>query len=85
MIQVNNFRLFICLLLLLFALPGVAVQSDKLIVTEQASSMPVEQQTTQDQATKRPRLKYRSGPVCMCSQGMSEADILAAKKKNASQ
>ena len=34
-----------------------------------------------DEETQRPRLKYRKGPVCMCNDGMSEADIQAAERK----
>ena len=27
-----------------------------------------------------PRLKFKSGPVCMCARGLSEKDIQASKK-----
>lgn len=32
---------------------------------------------------KRDRLRFRNGPVCMCSQGMSEADIQQAERRRA--
>ena len=33
------------------------------------------------EAMRTPRLRFRSGPLCMCSQGMSEADIMAAERE----
>jgi len=31
-----------------------------------------------EKKSRRPRLKYRNGPVCMCNDGLSEAEIQAA-------
>jgi len=36
-----------------------------------------------DNKIKPPRLKYKNGPVCMCSDGLSEKDIML--KRNAKQ
>lgn len=37
--------------------------------------MPVQAVAVQD---KPPRLKFKNGPVCMCSEGLTEKDIRAA-------
>lgn len=39
----------------------------------------------QEKKSRRSRLKYRDGPVCMCNDGMSEADIQAAMEKRHSE
>lgn len=80
MIQANSLKHVTCLILLMSpCMPCLADQAGK--DAEPPSSTTTE--VTKEQ--KRPRLKYRNGPVCMCSQGMSEADIQAAKKKQAEQ
>jgi len=34
--------------------------------------------SVEEKKLKRPRLKYRRGPVCMCNDGLSEVEIQAA-------
>ena len=80
MIQANSLKHMTGLILLLLpCMPCLADQTGRDAETSSATTAQLENEQ------KRPRLKYRNGPVCMCSQGMSEADIQAAKKKQAVQ
>ncbi len=69
-------------LILLLMLPCMSCLADQ---TAKADGVSSSATVKLENEQKRPRLKYRSGPVCMCSQGMSEADIQAAKKKQDTQ
>ncbi len=87
MIGVNAAKQLMCLILLL-VLPGMsclAEQSDKGAKTSSAVSVDDGKANTKIQGEKRksgwPRLKYRNGPVCMCNDGLSEADIQSAWMK----
>lgn len=78
MTPANDFEYLRYLLLLVALSPLMcfAQQTDGQIVeTGQATT------EVKDEEKQRPRLKYRKGPVCMCIDGMSEADIQAAEKE----
>lgn len=49
-----------------------------------AESVPEAQRTTVEQGREAPRssrLRFRSGPICMCSNGLGEAEIEAAERE----
>lgn len=77
------------LLLVLPCMPCLAEQSDKDAKTPSAVTVDHGEQGTVIQGERkkprRPRLKYRNGPVCMCNDGLSEAEIQAAWIKRYSQ
>jgi len=85
----NASKQLMCLLLVLPGMPCLAEQSEK--ETETPSAIKVElagDSKLIEKDKKKPRksrLKYRNGPVCMCSGGLSEADIQAAWLKRFSQ
>ncbi len=71
------------ILLLVFPfMPCLAEQSDEgvkalsTVVVDPAEERAIS--SGKDKVFKRPRLKYRRGPVCMCNDGLSEAEIQAA-------
>ncbi len=84
MIRLNVFKQLTCLILLLLFpfMPCLAEQSDKdakalstaVVDSSEANAIILEK----EKKLKRPRLKYRRGPVCMCNDGLSEAEIQAA-------
>jgi hypothetical protein len=85
MIPENNIKVFSLFLLLAPGLLMAADDSERerkktsglLESSAQTSGLP-----SSPQPNRRPsRLKFRDGPVCMCSRGMSEADIQAGMKK----
>lgn len=73
------------LLLVLPSMPCSAESSDKDAKTSSAITVDKGKANTKIQEEKRkpgwPRLKYRKGPVCMCNDGLSEADIQSAWMK----
>lgn len=73
------------LLLVLPGMPCLAEQSDKDGKTSSAIVVDDGKANTDIKGEKRksgwPRLKYRKGPVCMCNDGLSEADIQSAWMK----
>ena len=77
------------LLLVLPCMPCLAVQTDKggktpsAVTAEYGDESKVTQ--VEEKKSKRPRLKFRNGPVCMCSGGLSEKEIQAAWIKRYSQ
>lgn len=79
---IKYFGLF-TLLLALSGSPCLAQQSDsgesrwKITLTE------VGEDKDGIPESRQPRLKFRNGPVCMCADGLSEADIRAAELKRA--
>jgi hypothetical protein len=77
------------LLLVLPCMPCLAEQSDKgakspsAVTADHGGESAVIQE--KEKKSKRPRLKYRNGPVCMCNDGLSEEEIHAAWIKRFSQ
>ena len=73
------------LLLVLSGMSCLAEQPDKDIKTSSVIAVDEDKGNTEIQGEKRksgwPRLKYRNGPVCMCNDGLSEADIQSAWMK----
>ncbi len=73
------------LLLVLPCMPCLAEQSDKDAKASPAVVVDHEDESKalaeKEKKSRRPRLKYRNGPVCMCNEGLSEADIQAAWEK----
>lgn len=78
MAPVNNFNCLRCLLVILALSPTVCFAQPADEHVEETSQATTE---VKEQEKKRPRLKYKKGPVCMCNEGMSEADIQEAMKK----
>lgn len=80
-------------LVLLLVLPCAFSQAEPLdgksdATTSTAKSEAKTQNTQEAQDASKPfksRLKFRRGPVCMCADGLSEADINAALKKRKEQ
>jgi len=77
------------LLLVLPCTPCLAEQSDKDATASSVDTVErAEESVVIKQEIKKPRrsrLKYRNGPVCMCSGGLSEKEIQAAWLKRISQ
>ena len=77
------------LLLVLPCMPCLAEQSDKDAKTPSAVTVDYGEESRviqeEEKKSRRPRLKYRKGPVCMCNDGLSEAEIQAAWEKRFSQ
>ena len=78
------------ILLLVFPFTScLAEQSDKdaktqsAVIAEQGNESAVIK--GEEKKSKRPRLKFRNGPVCMCNDGLSEEEIQAAWIKRFSQ
>ena len=84
MIRLNAFKqLTQLILLLVFAfMPCLAQSSDKDVKALSTAVVDsVEERaiiSVEEKKARRPRLKYRRGPVCMCNDGLSEAEIQAA-------
>ena len=87
MIRVNVAKQLTCLILLLVlpGMPCLAEQSEKdakissaIVADDAEANIEIE---GEKRKSGRPRLKYRKGPVCMCNDGLSEADIQSAWMK----
>lgn len=80
---------YLILLLVLPCMPCLAEQSDRDAKTPSAVTVDYGEESTviqgEEKKSRRPRLKYRNGPVCMCNDGLSEAEIQAAWIKRFSQ
>lgn len=65
-------------LMLLLVIPCMNIHAENIEKKEKKiiSSLQVQDLT---EKPKRSRLKFRDGPVCMCSQGLSEKEIQAQK------
>jgi hypothetical protein len=87
MFQLKGIKLMLYSMLLL-VLPGMSCLADQAGKATETPLATLAAESEKEQTSKQstPQFKFRrSGPVCMCSEGMSEADIQAAKKKQASQ
>ena len=62
--------------MLLLVFPCMNIHAENIDKKEKkiTSPLPVQDLT---EKPRRPRLKFRDGPVCMCSQGLSEKEIQA--------
>ena len=67
----------ICVLLLA-SWPGVSMANDVSGGQSAGKAKAVEDRV---QPPRSQRLRFRDGPVCMCSQGMSEEDIQRSREK----
>lgn len=88
--QINNIKLcsWVIPLVMLVGLPCMAGQFDADTNNDQSSiiaSSQAQNAGNQEKKNRRSRLKYRNGSVCMCNEGMSEADIQAAIEKQRAQ
>ncbi|ACL71174.1 hypothetical protein Tgr7_0070 [Thioalkalivibrio sulfidiphilus HL-EbGr7] len=78
----NAMRLMILLATSLLMFPAMA-QADGRTQDRGAEATQAENVTEAPQ--RRGRLRFRDGPVCMCSQGMSEEDIQRAERERREQ
>ncbi|MBE9559308.1 MAG: hypothetical protein IMF15_00900 [Proteobacteria bacterium] len=87
--QLTRQMMRLVLLLVLPCTPCLAEQSDNDATASSVDTVEhAEESTVVQEKIKKPRrsrLKYRNGPVCMCSGGLSEAEIQAAWIKRFSQ
>ena len=66
--------------LALACLAGASVRADEAAASGAASG-PVADKPSLMKEPAPPRLRFRSGPVCMCAGGLSEAEIREAEEK----